>query len=159
MGRDDSSGDPWVGSPFEWLMRLPSRSRGKAGELIAEAWLEGLGFAVRSPANSGHDRLVSGHKVEIKFSTLWQSGEYVFQQLRDQDYTHAMMIGVSPFAAHCWLVPKEEVFSRSMPQHGGASGTDTHWLRLRADSPPGWLGPFGGELDRAVEVIVIALRP
>lgn len=84
MGKADAA-DPWAGSPFEWLMRLPSRSRGRAGELIVEAWLEGLGFEVRLPSNSGHDRTVNRRKVEIKFSTLWASREYVFQQLRDQD--------------------------------------------------------------------------
>lgn len=161
MGRVDAE-DPWAGSAFEWLMRLPSRSRGRAGELIVESWLEGLGFVVRAPANTGHDRIVSNRKVEIKFSTLWAGGEYVFQQLRDQDYEFALMLGVSPSGARCWLVPKAQVFARAVPQHGGAAGRDTRWLRLKANAPPAWMSPYGGELEEAVPVLVAAfqmLRP
>lgn len=77
MGRA-SRADPWAGSPFEWLMRLPSRTRGKAGELLGEAWLTRLGYDVGRPVSSEHDRIVNGRKVEIKFSTLWAQGEYVF---------------------------------------------------------------------------------
>lgn len=157
MGRADAE-DPWAGSPFEWLMRLPSRSRGRAGELIAESWLEGLGFNVRAPSNTGHDRIVSNRKVEIKFSTLWAGGEYVFQQLRDQDYELAFMLGVSPSVAGCWLVPKAEVFERAVPQHGGAAGRDTRWLRLMASSPPAWMSSYGGELEEVVPVLVTAFR-
>jgi len=155
MGKADAH-DPWAGSPFEWLMRLPSRSRGRAGELIAESWLIGLGFEVRLPLNTGHDRIVSRRKVEIKFSTLWGSGEYVFQQLRDQDYELALMLGVSPTIAHCWLVPKAEAFERAIPQHGGAAGRDTRWLRLRAASPPAWMSLHGGDIEAAVPVLVAA---
>lgn len=157
MGRVDAE-DPWAGSAFEWLMRLPSRSRGRAGELIAESWLQGLGFNVRAPSNTGHDRIVSNRKVEIKLSTLWAGGEYVFQQLRDQDYDFALMLGVSPSAASCWLVPKAEVFERAAPQHGGAAGRDTRWLRLRASAPPVWMSAHGGELEQAVPILVAAFR-
>lgn len=152
MGRADAE-DPWAGSPFEWLMRLPSRSRGRAGELIVDSWLDGLGFQVKPPTNSGHDRTVSGRKVEIKFSTLWGSGEYVFQQLRDQDYEVAVLLGVSPSIGHCWAIPKAEAFARAVPQHGGASGRDTKWLRIRVDSPPAWMGVYGGDLGAVVPVL------
>lgn len=156
MGRADAH-DPWAGSPFAWLMRLPSRSRGRAGELIAESWLEGLGFKVQSPLNTGHDRVVAGRKVEIKFSTLWASGEYVFQQLRDQDYELAFLLGVSPTVAQCWVIPKAEAFAHAIPQHGGATGRDTRWLRIQASSPPAWMSAFGGELEEAVRVVVTTL--
>jgi hypothetical protein len=152
MGKADAE-DPWAGSAFEWLMRLPSRSRGRAGELIAESWLDGLGFDVTLPANSGHDRVVSDRKVEIKFSTLWAGGEYVFQQLRDQDYEFALLLAVSPNTAHCWVLPKHEAFSKAVPQHGGATGRDTRWLRIRADAPPSWMAAYGGELDQVVPVL------
>jgi hypothetical protein len=122
--------------------------------LIVESWLDGLGFEVRPPSNSGHDRTVSQVKVEIKFSTLWAGGEYVFQQLRDQDYEFVVLLGVSPSTAHAWAVPKAEAFARAVPQHGGAAGRDTKWLRIRADAPPSWMAPFGGDLEAAVPVLV-----
>lgn len=148
----------WAGSAFEWLMSLPSRRRGKAGEEIAAAWLDLQGLEVRPPLNSGHDRLVEGRRVEIKFSTLWEQGDYVFQQLRNQDYEFVLMIGVSPTTAHAWLIPKSTAFERAAPQHGGAAGTDTRWLRFAASAPPSWMGDFGGELSEAEEVVRQQLR-
>lgn len=156
MGKADAE-DPWAGSPFEWMMRLPSRSRGRAGELIVESWLEGLGFDVRLPVNTGHDRLVSLRKVEIKFSTLWASGDYVFQQLRDQDYELILLLGVSPSIAHCWLAPKSVAYGHAVPQHGGAAGRDTRWLRLPASAPPSWMAEYGGDLENSVSVLAATL--
>jgi hypothetical protein len=61
----------WANSPFEWVMYLPSRSRGTAGEKLVEAWLRRLGLAVGPPVNTGHDRFVNGAKIEInsRFAT------------------------------------------------------------------------------------------
>ena len=141
-----SSADPWAGSPFEWIMRLASRRRGKAGEVLVEAWLRRLGFDVGRPRSGDHDRVVAGRKVEIKFSTLWEQGDYVFQQFRDQDYELVVLLGVSPTAVHGWVVPKEVAIEHSVPQHGGARGSDTRWLRFRAATPPSWMGAYGGDL-------------
>lgn len=149
--REGSS--PWVGSPFEWVMSLASRSRGKAGEMLVEAWLRRIGLTVRPPANSGHDRLVNGSKIEIKFSTLWQAGQYVFQQLRNQDYEHVLLLGISPQEVSVWMPPKAVAFDHAIPQHGGAAGTDTRWLRFDAAAPPGWLHDYGGSLAEGAAYI------
>lgn len=92
-------------------------------------------------------------RVEIKFSTLWEQGNYVFQQLRDQDYELVILLGLSPTAAHVWITPKAEAMAHSLPQHGGAAGTDTRWISFRAANPPPWLEPYGGEIASAVEVL------
>ncbi len=139
--------NPWLGSPFEWLMSLPSRSRGAAGEAIAAAWLGLSGFAVGRPLNSGHDRLVNGHKVEIKLSTLWKGGNYVWQQIRDQDYEYVLLLGLSPASASAWCVPKQVAHDVSVPQHGGLAGTDTRWLTVKATATPAWMKEWGGSLD------------
>lgn len=95
--------------------------------------------------------------MEIKFSTLWRTGVYKFQQLRNQDYRIVICLGISPFGAHCWAIPKDEIFQRwksgaegLCSQHGGAVGTDTAWLSFRIGSVPQWLVPFGGCLQDAV---------
>lgn len=147
MGRAEQTG-PWAGSSFEWLLRLPSRRRGKAGEVLAEAWLRRLGYKVERPVDGSHDPIVEGRKVEIKFSTLWESGDYVFQQLRDQDYELALLLGVSPAMGHGWIVTKSQALEHSLSQHGGARGSDTKWIRFRANAAPAWLGEHGGHLDR-----------
>ncbi len=143
----------WAGSPFEWVMHLPSRTRGTGGEKLVEAWLQRLGLAVRPPVNTGHDRLVNGAKIEIKFSTLWQSGQYVFQQLRDQDYEHVVLLEIAPHDVAVWMPPKEVAFEHAVPQHGGAAGRDTRWLRFAATDPPTWLDPYGGTLTEAATFI------
>lgn len=145
--------DHWATSPFGWLMRLASRRRGKAGELIASEWLEQLGYDLAPPTNSGHDRLVNQHKVEIKFSTPWNGATYVFQQLRDQDYEFVFLLGVSPMVENAWFAPKAEAFGRAIPQHGGATGTDTRWLHVSIASVPAWMKPYGGALEEVIEAL------
>ena len=143
----------WSGSPFAWILTLPSRARGAAGEKIVDSWLTSNGFEVRRARQSGCDRIVSGKNVEIKFSTLWKAGSYTFQQLRDQDYESLFLLGISPNTVHAWFVPKAVAWERAIPQHGGAAGTDTKWLTFPADSPPTWLQEYGGSLSAVLEIL------
>ncbi|MHB8289693.1 MAG: hypothetical protein ACYDEY_10735 [Acidimicrobiales bacterium] len=87
--------------------------------------------------------------MEIKFSTLWQSGVYKFQQIRDQEYDYLLCLGVSPFNAHAWLLPKPVLFEHvigHMGQHTGVTGTDTAWLSFRSGVPYTWMRSHGGAL-------------
>ncbi len=151
----------WSGSPFYWIKSRPSRQIGTIGEALAAGWAASKGFDVQKPLNSDHDRRIAGLKVEVKFSTLWTDNEiFKFQQLRDQDYEYALLLGVSPFDAQAWFVPKAELsYNRPpalVPQHGGAAGRDTRWLSFTAATPPAWLGEFGGRLARVRELIEAA---
>jgi hypothetical protein len=126
----------WIGSPFEWIKYQSSRSIGAIGEKIVASWLAMHDFnVVRSP-DSEADRVVDGKRVEIKFSTQWENGTYLFEQLRDQNYEFAIFLGVSPNDAHCWVIPKADIVrmwkvERTLPpQHGGEEGEDTAWARL-----------------------------
>lgn len=144
----------WLDSPFQWLMMLPSRSRGKAGEVLVSAWLRGLSYKVERSLGTQYDRLLEGHSIEIKFSTLWKSGEYVFQQIRPaQDYEQVFALGVSPSTAAAWLIPKDVAVAHASPQHGGSAGRDTLWLRIKAAAPPAWMNDYGGTLEGAEAVI------
>lgn len=110
---------------------------------------------VRS-GDSEADRIIAGQRVEIKFSTLWESGVYTFQQIRDQNYEHAICLGLAPFNAHCWVISKEILRQHVIghtPQHRGMSGTDTFWLSVFATNPPSWLQQCGGTLADAFEVL------
>ena len=64
----------WVGSPFAWIKKLSSSTRGKVGEQLIERWCTSQNFDVRSSPDSEADRIISGVRVEIKLSTLWQTG-------------------------------------------------------------------------------------
>jgi len=137
---------PWKGSPFAWILTLPSRTKGAVGEKLITQWLVRSGFQVTRPANSGCDIVVNGVNLEVKFSTLWKSGGYTFQQLRDQDYAFVFCLGISPKAVHAWLLPKQVAWDHGIPQHGGSKGLDTRWLTFQADNPPPWIRLYGGDL-------------
>ena len=82
----DGDNDPWADSPFGWIRTRPSRQRGRIGEQLVAGWCAAKGLDVTSSRNPEVDRVIAGKRVEIKFSMLWESGIYNFQQIRDQDY-------------------------------------------------------------------------
>lgn len=113
-------------------------------------------MVARSP-DSHADRVINGHRIEIKLSTMWAGGTYRFQQIRDQDYDHIFCLGISPFEAHAWLLPKSVLLEHVigyMGQHTGASGRDTAWLGFPVDRPYPWMQAFGGTLDSAWQVLL-----
>lgn len=145
----------WRDSPFEWILSIPSRSKGAYGEKLVQELFRLNGFDVKRPkSGSDHDRVINGHRIEVKMSTLWaQNGQYTFQQIRDQKYDFLICLGLSPREAHCWLIPKSVVHvgrEGVSHQHGGKVGKDTLWLNFRAASPPQWMSDFGGTLERAI---------
>jgi len=151
--RDQSA---WAGSPFEWILNLPSGSKGKLGKRLVYQWCAIKGLSIGSSPDSEADMLVNGHRVEIKFSTLWQEGIYNFQQIRDQNYEYAVCLGISPFEAHCWVVSKKILRKNvigHLGQHTGSAGQETAWFAVNPKSPPDWLAPCGGTLDLAYKVL------
>jgi len=153
--------DAWRESPFNWIRtRRSSRQRGAIGEKLVSGYLALKGFDVTRSPDAGADRVVGGKRAEIKMSTLWEGGFYKFQQLRDQNYDFALCLGISPFDAHCWVLPKDVIldswaneFAGITSQHGGVSGTDTAWLSVYPDDAPEWLNKWGGRLSNAVGLI------
>jgi hypothetical protein len=154
----DSLDVSWAGSPFAWIKTRPSRQVGAIGEKLVENWCLEKDFQVSRTGDSDADRIINGHRVEIKFSTLWaDNGIYKFQQIRDQDYEFCFCLGISPFDVHAWFIPKL-VISKPRPpalthQHGGSDGRDTLWLSFEAINPPQWLKEYGGTLDKVEELI------
>jgi hypothetical protein len=148
--------DPWAGSPFAWIRTRPSRQVGKIGEQLVAGWCAAKGLDVVSTGDSQADRVIAGRRVEIKFSTLWESGVYKFQQLRNQNYEFALCLGISPFDAHCWVISKavlrQHVIDHT-PQHTGKGGTDTFWLSVIVSSPQDWLCSCGGRLADAYQIL------
>ncbi|GEM82629.1 MULTISPECIES: hypothetical protein [Meiothermus] len=146
----------WEGSPFAWIRTRPSRQVGAIGEKLVSGWLAARGFNVVRAGDSDADRVIEGKRVEIKFSTLWENGRYKFQQLRDQRYDLVICLGISPFSAHCWVIPKEDIIQlwkvehKIMSQHGGQDGADTAWIDVLVESPSEWLNRYGGSLSDAI---------
>jgi len=152
-------GQEWVGSPFAWIKTRPSRQVGAIGERLVAGWLAARGFNVARSGDSEADRVVENRRIEIKLSTRWANGNYKFQQLRDQRYDLVVCLGISPFAAHCWVLPKADVMrlwkveNKIPSQHGGQAGEDTAWLDVKIDSVPEWLGAYGGSLPQAIGLL------
>lgn len=151
----------WNGSPFAWIKSRPSRQVGAIGEALVAGFCALKGFDVTRSPNSDADRVINNLRVEIKFSTLWTNNHiYKFQQIRDQDYDYCFCLGVSPFDAAAWFIPKSALDEPKppelVPQHGGAAGRDTKWLSFPATTPPAWLSNYGGRLGDVAKLIKIA---
>lgn len=148
----------WRGSPFEWIRHRPSRSIGAIGEKIVSMWLAMHDFSVSRSPDSDADRIVENMRVEIKFSTLWESGTYVFQQIRDQSYDFIILLGISPHDAHCWVLRKEDIIRlwkeehQIGGQHTGQGGGDTAWIHVTPQNE-GFLSPYGNDLPKALELV------
>ena len=149
----------WEGSPFAWIKTRPSRQVGAIGEQLVAAYCAAKNLnVVRSPDGEA-DRVIEGIRVEIKFSTLWHAGGYKFQQLRDQNYGLAVCLGISPFDAHLWVLPKSLILENwgnaagLQSQHGGRAGRDTAWLSVRPSEVQAWLRPYGGSLKDGFSVL------
>jgi len=161
LERDYAAGQSeWAGSPFAWIKNRPSSSqRGAIGVRLVAGWLAAKGFDVAKCPDSDADRLIERRRVEVKFSTLWGNGTYLFQQFRDQDYEFVVCLGVSPFDAHCWVLPKIRVIGQwrddggIRSQHAGKAGKDTAWLRIDPRAPAKWLSDHGGRLADAARII------
>ncbi len=158
----DPETDPWAGSPFAWIRTRPSRQVGKIGEQLVAEWAATRGLEVRRAGDAQADRVINGRRVEIKFSTLWAGGGYKFQQIRDQRYDVLLCLGLSPFTASCWVIPKADIQAALQGraklegltgQHTGAEAADTRWLTFNALRPPDWLRKYGGSLAEAYRLL------
>jgi hypothetical protein len=156
----DADDARWAQSPFNWIRSRPSRTKGKIGEKLVSEFLTEQGFYVTRSPDSEADRVVEGFRVEIKFSTEWQSGAFTFQQIRDQNYDILICLGLSPTDASMWAMSKLDIFNAKQlgatglsNQHGGAAGTETMWLSFPATAPPAWLAGHGGKLRAGVTAL------
>lgn len=150
------SEDKWEDSPFKWIVKLPSASKGKIGKRLVAQWCALKDFTINKSPDSEADILINGHRFEIKFSTLWKSGIYAFQQIRDQNYEYCICLGISPFDAHCWIISKKTLLENvigHMGQHTGVDASETSWLRINPSNLPDWLKLCGGTLNSAFEIL------
>jgi hypothetical protein len=147
----------WDGSPFKWMLSVPSATRGKIGRDLVATWAAEAGFVVGIEYRNNQPYLiVNGARVVVKTSTLWRSGVYRFQQIKDRDYDFCLCLGISPNQVHAWLIPKfvldaEVIGHRG--QHTGAGASETSWIHAGPNSGSTWLEPYGDSLDDAGEIL------
>jgi hypothetical protein len=146
--------DFWKDSPFDYIRRLPSRTRGTIGQTLARSVFENYGYKpTKRP-----DCFEVNHKVVIsRFSMLWETGDWKFQQIRDTPFELLFCLGVLPDSVSAWLIPKDELYlpDGSLTeregwgrQHGGKTGKEDAWLVATPTDIPKWLGDFGGNISK-----------
>ena len=146
----------WEDSPFEWVITLPAATKGKLGAQLIGQWCGLKGLTINKSPDSQADILINGHRAEVKFSTLWQTGIYKFQQIRDQNYEYIICLGISPHSVHCWVIDKKTLLEKvigHMGQHTGKDSKETSWLQINPNSIQDWLTDFGGNLSDAFNVL------
>ena len=69
----------WAGDPiFENYHKLGNKQKGVLGEYFVEQYMKKLKKSeVKSSSNTDHDRVIDGHKTEIKFSLATSTGSTI----------------------------------------------------------------------------------
>lgn len=161
----------WSGSVFERIHNLRSpKKKGAFGENFFEQYCVRLGMNVDRPPRLPNgkpdvaaDRIVNGHRVEVKLSTLADNGTFTFLQIRDDDYDYLFFLGIAPNVIQTWLIPKPvamEHMAEGHGQHGGKNETLTRMLKVNGPDKalkPEWLNGWGGDDKRTSALLGIHL--
>jgi site-specific DNA-methyltransferase (adenine-specific) len=145
----------WNGSPFEWVLQMSARQKGKIGRQLLSLWLEKKGILTDKSKDASENLIIGSKKYAIKFSTLWSSGIYKFQQIRKDGYDSVICFGISPNTAHCWVIEKNHVLEYADAQHKG--GVE-YWISIDPDNPKEWVKNCGGSLDDAYRILKLQNR-
>lgn len=144
--------DRWKESPFEWILQLPPRSKGKLARHLVASWLSSKGLFPERTKDSSEILLINNVQYAIKFSMLWKNGLYQFQQIKNRGPDYIICFGISPTEVHCWVFSKDYAIEHGTPQHKGANGAE-YWLEINPGNIPDWAKDHGGTLDKAYQII------
>ena len=96
--------DPWHNTPYEKYRFVGNKQKGAWGEQIASRIFEKMGCEVEPPTNTGHDRIIDGKKVEMKFSLAQMNSKtqeiqndlFMMNHVsEDKDWEYLLFIGVN----------------------------------------------------------------
>jgi len=154
----EKKSEQWKDSPFEWVLLLPARKKGKLAEHLVASWCASNGiYSQRPKSTSSVSLMMNNCTVAIKFSTLWTNGTYRFQQIREKGYDFVICFGISPHAAHCWFFSREHILNNATEQHKGAKGSE-YWTTINPNKPPEWAKDSGGTLEQALNELKRLLK-
>ena len=133
----DKTAEWWDGSLFESFRMITNpRTKGKIGEKLVSDVMEQLGSKIERSKDSNFDRIIDGHRTEIKVSTAWECTQNKFRwsQIRDQPYDRIIFAGVNPNEVKLSWATKQDlidnVFNEKHIQH---SGLDIWWVSTDLD--------------------------
>lgn len=148
----------WEDSPFDWIRRLPSRTRGTIGQTLSRSVFDEYGYTATKRKDSFD---AAGKRIISRWSMLWEDDHWKFQQIRNTAFDFLFCMGINPDNASAWLIPKEELYLNDGSlterdgwdrQHGGKSGKEDAWLIVYPSDVPQWLGKFGGDISKISKV-------
>jgi site-specific DNA-methyltransferase (adenine-specific) len=148
----ETKSEQWKNSPFEWLRQLSARQKGSLGRILISSWCESKGLVVEKTKDSSENLEIKGNKIALKFSTLWTSGIYKFQQIREEGYDYVLCFGISPFEAHAWVFERQYVLDNARKQHRTGKGAE-YWISVHPQIPKEWTKKGGGSLDSALRIL------
>lgn len=141
----------WDDSPFKWILTQPSATKGSVGRQLAKALGTFHGLRLDQIVKDNQYYLEFGEVlIQVKFSTMWDTGVYRFQQIRDHDYDFCLALGLAPFHMNAWLIPKEILDTHvigTQGQHTGATSSETWWFEVTPQNPQRWIAECGGQLS------------
>lgn len=147
----------WEHSPYKWILGQPSGTKGAIARRLVALWAAGSSKMLTQSTIDGqillHD---SASKYQIKFSTMWGTGSYRFQQFRKGTYDHMILFGLAPRDMNIWIVPREAIATHivgSNGQHTGSGAAETDWFEVDPSDVPEWLQDWGGTLTNARRVL------
>ena len=97
----------WNKTPWERYCLLGPKQKGGFGERVVDKYLVGRNHDVKPPVNAGHDRIVDGSKMEIKFSVassntksdgkLIDPDSFTFNHIAvGKDWRKFLFVGINP---------------------------------------------------------------
>lgn len=88
--------------------------------------------------------MINKYRFAIKFSTIWGTRLYKFQQIRSEGFDYVICLGISPFNAHCWVFDRAYAIKNAKKQHA-----TEYWMTINPEQPQDWVKGYGGTLDQA----------
>jgi hypothetical protein len=149
----EDESNPWENSPFEWILKLPARKKGKLARQLVASWLATKGVSCELSGNSSETLVIHNYRFAIKFSTVWATGFYKFQQIRSEGYDYVICLGISPFDAHCWVFDRKYAIKNAKKQHG-----TEYWMTIDPGHPKDWVKGCGGTLDQAYRALKTVIK-
>jgi hypothetical protein len=148
----------WPDSAFDWTLRVATGTRGAIGRQLAEAWIASMGIPTgRLSEYNRHYVLAWNYRIQVKTSTLWDSGNFRFQQIRDQNYDFLLCLGLMPTDVSAWLIPKQTVIEHLDGvggQHTGASARETLWMNPVPGANGTWIDEYGDQLSDVRQLLL-----
>ena len=101
--------DPWIGTPFEGYVFMSPKQKGIFGERFVSKYFVLKGSKVEKPKNTGHDRIIDGKLLEIKFSLATRDkkggineDQFIINHVsKDKDWERLVFFGINPSEDDC----------------------------------------------------------